>query len=116
MRHAVQLKVARVPIVPSPGHKTLQRLGAARVQKTYVFVTMMECEHIGHHFVSLLFSAMPVETEQGNGVLSWCRRPAGQAVPRYHCRESMILSGCGVLLTHASLNRIAVWHFPELPD
>ena len=27
-----------------------------------------------------------------------------------------ILSVCGVLLTQASLNRVAVWHFPDVPD
>ena len=38
------------------------------------------------------------------------------AAPNCCGSSPQILSACGVLLTQASLSRVAVWHFPDVPD
>ena len=39
------------------------------------------------------------------------------AVPEdHHYSQPLILSAYGVLLTSATSNKIAIWHFPDMPD
>ena len=50
-----------------------------------------------------------------DGIRLWARNFA--AVPEdHHYSEPLILSACGVLLTSATSNKIAIWHFPDMPD
>lgn len=57
-------------------------------------------------------SLVPVKSE-GKGL--WAKNFA--AVPEDgHYSQPLILSACGVLLTSAISNKIAVWHFPDMPD
>jgi len=83
----------------------------ARVEHTNIYVTLHHGPHSGKGRLTFANLGLAVCKEG----LVWDKMFAAAV---HSCYESppQILSACGVLLIQASRNRVAVWHFPDVPD
>ena len=83
----------------------------ARVEHTNIHVTLHHGPHSGKGRLTFANLA-PAVSKEG---LVWDKMFAAAV---HSCYKSLpqILSACRVLLIEASRNRVAVWHFPDVPD
>ncbi len=88
----------------------------ARVEHTNVYVTLQHgsryLQHCGKSRLTFGYLGPAAYDKE----LWWDKMFAAAAAQDCWWSPPQILSAWGVLLTQASRNRVAVWHFPDVPD